>query len=156
MTFISIRISSLYQSLVYGTRHWYPDQNANTQTRCFLYINVKVLVAVSGICIWNKMSVSRLGDSIQTKVPLQYNIPVRIRVSSNQSNFFFGSNRNKPKLNLFRLFLGLFRETKKHFFFGLFRCFGPALKQPKQTELCQNKPKKSIKKRFLSGGSRHN
>jgi hypothetical protein len=45
------------------------------------------------------------------------------RVSSKQSNFFFGSNRNKPKLNLFRLFFGLFRETKKHFF-GLFRSFG--------------------------------
>jgi hypothetical protein len=29
-------------------------------------------------------------------------------VSSKQSNFFFGSNRNKPKLNLFRLFFGLF------------------------------------------------
>ncbi len=25
-------------------------------------------------------------------------------------------NRNKPKLNLFWLFIGLFRETKKHFF----------------------------------------
>ncbi len=63
------------------------------------------------------------------------------RVSSKQSNFFFGSNRNKPKLNLFRLFFSLFRETKKHFFrfvsvcFGLFRCFGLVSKQPKQTEL---------------------
>ncbi len=38
------------------------------------------------------------------------------RVSSKQSNIFFGSNRNKPKLNLFRLFIGLFRETKKLFF----------------------------------------
>ncbi len=37
-------------------------------------------------------------------------------MSSKQSNFFFGSNRNKPKLNLFRLFFGLFRKTKKHFF----------------------------------------
>ncbi len=134
------------------------------------------------------------------------------RVSSKQANFVFGSNRNKPKLNLFRLFFGLFCKTKKHFFrfvpvyfgdpdryrnnqnkqhfletnlknlqksfsirgsskqviffsvrtetnrnsicfccflvcifakpknffwicFGLFRCFGPVLKQPKQTEL---------------------
>jgi hypothetical protein len=38
------------------------------------------------------------------------------RVSSKQSNFFFGSNRNKPKLDLFWLFFSLFRETKKHFF----------------------------------------
>ncbi len=46
------------------------------------------------------------------------------RVSSKQSNFFFGSNRNKPKLNLFRLFFGLFRETKKHFFRFVSVCFG--------------------------------
>jgi hypothetical protein len=38
------------------------------------------------------------------------------RVSSKQSNFFVGSNRNKPKLNLFRLFFGLFRETQNFFF----------------------------------------
>ncbi len=120
------------------------------------------------------------------------------RVSSKQSNFFFGSNQNKPKLNLFWLFFGLFLETKKKFFrfvsvfrtgietteinrinlqttlsirvsskqltffgsnrtkrtsicfgcfsvcffcetpqkfFAVFRCFGPLLKQPKQTEL---------------------
>jgi hypothetical protein len=43
------------------------------------------------------------------------------RVSSKQSNFFFGLKRNKPKLNLFRLFFGLFCETKKHFFWV---CFG--------------------------------
>jgi hypothetical protein len=34
-------------------------------------------------------------------------------VSSKQSNFFFGF---EPKLNLFRLFFGLFRETKKKYF----------------------------------------
>jgi hypothetical protein len=53
-------------------------------------------------------------------------------------NFFLCSNRNKPKLNLFRLFFSLvFRETKFFFSvcFGLFRCLGPVSKQPKQTEL---------------------
>jgi hypothetical protein len=35
----------------------------------------------------------------------------------------FGSNRNKPKLNLFR------------FSFGSFRCFGSITKQPKHTDL---------------------
>ncbi len=49
---------------------------------------------------------------------------VPLRVSSKQSNFLFGSNRNKPKLNLFRLFFGLFRETKKHFFWFVSVCFG--------------------------------
>ncbi len=51
----------------------------------------------------------------------RYVFVFEIRVSSKQSNFFFGSNRNKPKLNLFRLFFGLFRETKQHFFLV---CFG--------------------------------
>ncbi len=45
-------------------------------------------------------------------------------MSSKQSNFFFGSNRNKPKLNLFRLFFDLFCETKKHFFRFVSVCFG--------------------------------
>ncbi len=37
---------------------------------------------------------------------------LEIRVSSKQS-IFFGSKQNKPKLNLFLLFFGLFREKKK-------------------------------------------
>ncbi len=39
-------------------------------------------------------------------------------------NFFLGSNRNKPKLNLFQLFFGLvFCETKNFFlqFVSMFR-----------------------------------
>ncbi len=36
-------------------------------------------------------------------------------MSSKQSNFFFGSNRNKAKLNMFWLFSGPFRKTKKLF-----------------------------------------
>ncbi len=58
------------------------------------------------------------------------------RVSSKQSNYFVGSNRNEP---LFRLFFGLFRETKHLFFsvcFGLFLC---GVKQPKQTEIISKK-----------------
>jgi hypothetical protein len=40
-----------------------------------------------------------------------------MRMSSKPLIFFLGSNRNKPKLNLFRLFFGLlFRETQKKFF----------------------------------------
>jgi hypothetical protein len=38
------------------------------------------------------------------------------RVSSKQTKKIFGSNRNKPKLSLFRLFFGLFRETNTLFF----------------------------------------
>jgi hypothetical protein len=67
------------------------------------------------------------------------------RVSSKQSNFFFGLNRNKPKLNLFRSFFGLFRETQKKIFSV---CFGVSDRyrnnQNKQNfvETNRNKPKK--------------
>jgi hypothetical protein len=64
------------------------------------------------------------------------------RVSSKWKIKFFGSNRNKPKQDLFRVCFGLFRETKKKNF-GLFRCFEPISKQPKQTELFRNEPKQS-------------
>ncbi len=80
------------------------------------------------------------------------------RVSSKQSNFVFGSNRNKPKLNLFRLFFGLFRETK-NIFFGLFWfdsvCFGVSDRyrnNRKKTQLCQNKLK-NLQKTFYNRGS---
>jgi hypothetical protein len=59
-----------------------------------------------------------------------------IRGSSKQLIFvFLGSNRNKPKINLFRLFFGLSYAKPNNFFFGLFWCIGPLSKQPKQTEL---------------------
>ncbi len=64
-----------------------------------------------------------------TFVPTQLPPPstsryVLIRVSSKQLNIFFGSNRNKPKLNLFRLFFDLFHETKKKIFRFVSVCFG--------------------------------
>jgi hypothetical protein len=56
--------------------------------------------------------------------------------------------RFEPKQDLFRLCFGLFRETKKNGLFrfvsvcfGLFRCFEPISKQPKQTKLLCDKPK---------------
>jgi hypothetical protein len=41
-------------------------------------------------------------------------LPLRLcpRVSSKQTKINFGSNRNKPKQDLFRVCFGLFRETK--------------------------------------------
>jgi hypothetical protein len=33
-----------------------------------------------------------------------------------KQEIYFGSNRNKPKLNLFWVTCGLLRETKKYFF----------------------------------------
>jgi hypothetical protein len=48
--------------------------------------------------------------------------------------FFFGSNQNKPKLNLFRLFFGVCGSQKRNLG-GLFRCFGLVSKQTKPTKL---------------------
>jgi hypothetical protein len=43
------------------------------------------------------------------------------RVSSKQTKINFGSNRNKPKQDLFRVCFGLFRETKNQ---KVSVCFG--------------------------------
>jgi hypothetical protein len=73
------------------------------------------------------------------------------RVSSKQSNFFFGSNRTKPRLNLFRLFFGLFCETKKHFFqfVSVFRTNIETIR------IFSKQTKKISKKRSLLGGPRN-
>jgi hypothetical protein len=47
---------------------------------------------------------------------------ISIRVSSKQLIFFFSSNRNKPKLYLFRLFFALFFSRSQTKFFSV--CFG--------------------------------
>ncbi len=44
-----------------------------------------------------------------------------------------GSNRNKPKLNLFQLFLGVC-GSPNIFFVRLFRCFRPVSKQPRNKQ----------------------
>ncbi len=46
-------------------------------------------------------------------------------------------------------------QNQKTFFFGLFRCFRPLSKQPKQTEFSGNKPKKTSKKCSLLGVPRN-
>jgi hypothetical protein len=70
------------------------------------------------------------------------------RVFSKQTNKNFGSNRNKPKQDVFQLCFGLFHETinKKFRFvsvcFGLFRCFEPTVYQNKRNKQnCFNKLK---------------
>ncbi len=60
------------------------------------------------------------------------------RVSSKQTKINYGSNRNKPKQDLFRTCFGLFQVCflkPKRKNFGLFRCFEPKSKQLKQTDL---------------------
>jgi hypothetical protein len=70
------------------------------------------------------------------------------RVSSKQTKKFFGSNRNKPKHNLFRLIFGLFRETKNLFFRFVSVCFGVSdtLRNNRNKQICfetnRNKQKK--------------
>ncbi len=65
------------------------------------------------------------------------------RVSSKQSNFFSVRTETNQNSICFVCFSVCFAKPKNIFSvcFGLFRCFGPVLKQPKQTELCRNKPK---------------
>jgi hypothetical protein len=43
---------------------------------------------------------------------VHYTVVCTARVSSKQTKINFGSNRNKPKQDLFRVCFGLFRETK--------------------------------------------
>ncbi len=77
------------------------------------------------------------------------------------NQIFFGSNRNKPKINLFRLFFGLFRETKKHFFwvcFGLFQfvsVFRTGIETTKTNRIFSKQTEKISKKLSLLGGPRN-
>ncbi len=71
-------------------------------------------------------------------------------MSSKQTKINFGSNRNKPKQDLFRVCFGLFRETKNLIFrfVSVFRtyiettetntCFVTNRNKPKQTEKTLN------------------
>jgi hypothetical protein len=77
-------------------------------------------------------------------------------VSSKQSNFVFGSNRNKPKLNLFRLIFGLFRKTKKHFFWfvSLFQtCIKTTKTNRTLSKQTETNNQKNLQKTFSIRGS---
>ncbi len=73
------------------------------------------------------------------------------RVSSKQTKIVFGSNRNKPKQDLFRVCFGLFRETKnkKFWFVSVFRTCIETTETNRtvswQTETNRNNPKCSEK-----------
>jgi len=65
---------------------------------------------------------------LTSNVPVVYiarNVMVLSRVSSKQTKIYFGSNRNKPKQDLFRVCFGLFRETKNKMFWfvSVFRTY---------------------------------
>jgi hypothetical protein len=67
-------------------------------------------------CIPNCIHPSILIPIHRSLRPTYLRSSVPIRVSSKQTKKNFGSNRNKPKLSLFRLIFGLFRETNQLFF----------------------------------------
>ncbi len=75
-------------------------------------------------------------------------------MSSKQSNFFFGSNRNKQKINLFWLFFGLFRETKKRCF-RLVSVFRTGIETTEANRVLSKQTDKIFKKHSLLGGSRN-
>jgi hypothetical protein len=60
---------------------------------------------------------------------------------NNQKNFSVPTKTNRNTI-CFGCFLVCFAIPKNNFF-GLFRCFGSVSKQPKQTDLFRNKPKKT-------------
>jgi hypothetical protein len=71
------------------------------------------------------------------------NVCAHLGCPRNEKNKIFGSNRNKPKQDLFRICFGLFRETKKNFrFVSVFRTFIETTETnrtvSKQTETTQN------------------
>ncbi len=74
-------------------------------------------------------------------------------MSSKQSNFFFRFEPKQTETQSVSVVFRFVSRNQKHFF-GLFRCFGPVSKQPKQTEFCQNKPKKSPKTFSIGGSSK--
>jgi hypothetical protein len=73
------------------------------------------------------------------KLPM-FCLYVRTRVSSKQTKINFGSNRNKPKQDLFRV---CFVKPKRKNF-GLFRCFEP-ISNNRNKQICfvtnRNNPK---------------
>ncbi len=79
---------------------------------------------------------------IQNNVKCRYlnKLTCKGRVSSKQTKLNFGSNRNKPKQDMFR-FVSWNQKLKISVCFGLFWCFKPISKQLKQTELFRNKTK---------------
>jgi hypothetical protein len=79
----------------------------------------------------------------QTKKNLQKTLSIRL---SSKQLLFFGLNQNKPKLNLFWMFIGLCHENKKKNFAV---CFGPVSKQPKQTELWYGELKRVTFNKFV-------
>ncbi len=75
-------------------------------------------------------------------------------MSSKQSNFFFCLNRNKPKVNLFWLFFGLFRETKKHLF-RFVSVFWTGIETTETNRTLSKQTKNIVKKHSLLGGARN-
>jgi hypothetical protein len=65
-------------------------------------------------------------------------------VSSKQT-FFFGSNRNKLKLDLFRLFLGLFRKNR-NVFFRFVSVFRTGIETTNNRTFCETNRKNLYKK----------
>ncbi len=75
------------------------------------------------------------------------------RLSSKHINFFRFEPKQTETPSVLVVFCFVSRNQKT-FFFGLFRCFGPVSKQPKQTELYRNKPKKLQKTFSIRGSSK--
>ncbi len=78
---------------------------------------------------------------------------MRVGCPRNTQIFFSVLTETNCNSICFGCFLVCFAKLKT-IFFGLFWCFGPVSKQPKQTEFCRNKPKKSPKNVLYWGSSK--
>jgi hypothetical protein len=90
--------------------------------------------------------------SMPTESKQSHQVPSIVCPRNNQI-FFSVRTETNPNSICFDCFSVCFAKPK-NIFFGLFRCFGLILKQPKQTQLCRNKPN-NLQKKFILGGPRN-
>ncbi len=113
-----------------------------TKTRDNFNTRQHIHVAPAWIRWWTGITAA-----VHTKYRHLKNKPAHpTRVSSKQTKKNFGSNRNKPKQDLFRFCFGLFRETKnkKFRFVSVFRTYIETIETnrtvSRQTETNRNNP----------------
>jgi hypothetical protein len=92
-------------------------------------------------CLHQMFMINKSAPSSTNDVSLRFSSQWGHRVSSKQTFFCFGSNRNKPELDLFRFCFGKFRITKKriYLFVSVFRNRFKTERNKKS--LFRNKPK---------------
>jgi hypothetical protein len=89
------------------------NPHAHGLTKQYFYLCLGLQILTNPCTLQKYILPTTCGDT-SGSLPSVEILPVR--VSSKQTKINFGSNRNKPKQDLFRVCFGLFRETKNKFF----------------------------------------